>query len=272
MQSCDLVELAALVSAEAPGLLRRGDRFSTAGIGAYWTASKCRFDRWALRLRWARDGAVGRSKRAVAAARISLATSSEILTSEILTRVWAAAASAADLADGSSEMSPTAGSILFGHQEARRRVLNLIAAGHDRKERAAERLDRLRRVCERWTDLLLAPFVDLCELTPFAHNPSRVADFSDDHRDERKAKLTSRARQILHASLRSTFQRATTVPSGNADLNAIIADAIVACLDLERLDAAGVRLETPTYGWLFHTRVINSTRSVEQMVEELFEN
>ncbi|HKD36592.1 MAG TPA: hypothetical protein VKB78_07320, partial [Pirellulales bacterium] len=251
MQSSDLVELAALVSAEVPGLLRRKERFSAAGISAYWTASKCRFDRWARRLKRAHEGAAGRSNAAVAENRGCWATSSEILTSEILTRVWSAAVSAADRANGTSDLAPAAQSVLFGHQEVRRRVLNLIAIGRDRKERAAERLDRLRRVCERWTDLLLAPLSAFCDLKPLAHDVSRVADFSRDQHDERKATFSSRARQILHASLRATFRRAATAPSRNADLNSQIAAAIVACLDLERLDAAGVKLERPTYGWLF---------------------
>lgn len=272
MQSCDLVELAALVSAEVPSMFRGGERLSTAGIGAYWTASKCRFDRWARRLRCARDGLAGGAGAGTTELATCWATSSEILTSEILTRVWAAAASAADRAIGSSELAPTAQSILFGHQEARRRVLNVIADGHHRKERWAEKLDRLRRVCERWTDLLLAPLSEFCELASFAHDPSRAADFSRDHRDETKQSLSSRARQILHASLRATFRRVTAVPSRNADLNAQIAVSIIACLDLERLDAAGVTLETPTYGWLFQARVTNSARNVEQMVDELLED
>src|SRR5258707_10141965 len=91
MQSCNLVELAALVSAETPGLLRIEGRFSAAGIDAYWTASKCRLDRWSRRLKHARHGDGASSNSSILAEKSCLATCTEILTSEILTRVWTAA-------------------------------------------------------------------------------------------------------------------------------------------------------------------------------------
>jgi hypothetical protein len=269
MQSCNLVELAALISAETPGLLRTEGRFSAAGIDAYWTASKCRLDRWSRRLRLARDGDGAGSNSSILGEKSCWATCTEILTSEILTRVWTAAAAAADRAVQISELWPVSHSILFGHQEARRRVLNLIAAGHERDERSAGQLDQLRRVCERWTDLLLAPLAELCDLEPVAHNPSRAADFARDRLDERKSGVVSKAREILNASLKSTFRRSSAAPSLNADLNAQIASAIFACLNLERLEAAGVRLESLTYGWLFQSRVMNLAAGAESLVAGL---
>ncbi|HEV3417777.1 MAG TPA: hypothetical protein VG056_13210, partial [Pirellulales bacterium] len=151
MQASDLVELAALISAETPGLLGRGGRLCAAGIDAYWTASKCRLDRWSRRLKDANDSDGPENGKSAALARSCSATCAEILTSEILTRVWTAAASASDEIARTSDLEPIAQSILFGHQEARQRVLNLIGAGLDREASAAARLDKLRRVSERWT-------------------------------------------------------------------------------------------------------------------------
>jgi hypothetical protein len=272
MQACDLVELAALVSAETPGLLRAEGRFSVAGIDAYWTASKCRLDRWSRRLKRARDGDGTESNAEAMTDRSCWATCTEILTSEILTRVWTAAAAAADRSAQLSELSPVAHSIQFGHQEARHRVLNLIAAGHERDERSAGQLDQLRRVCERWTDLLLAPLAELCDLEPFAHDLARAADFARDRHDERQSRVGSAAREILNASLRSTFRRTSAMPSRNADLNAQIAATILACLDLERLEATDVRLENRTYVWLFHSRVLNAAADAERLVAGLLDD
>jgi hypothetical protein len=272
MQACDLVELAALVSAETPGLLRAEGRFSVAGIDAYWTASKCRLDRWSRRLKRARDDHGTESNVEAMTDRSCWATCTEILTSEILARVWTAAAAASDRSARLSELSPVAHSILFGHQEARRRVLNLIATGHERDERTAGQLDQLRRVCERWTDLLLAPLAELCDLGPFAHDLARAADFARDRHDERQSRVGSAAREILNASLRSTFRRTSAMPSRNADLNAQIAATILACLNLERLEATDVRLESRTYCWLFHSRVLNAAADAERLVAGLLDD
>jgi hypothetical protein len=189
--------------------------------------------------------------------------------------MWAAAAAANDQMAGQSELGPVAQSVLFGHQEARHRVLSLIAAGRQRERcregtpLSAGRLDQLRRVCERWTDLLLAPLAKRCEIERFAHDPSRVADFANDRIDEPGSPHGLRARQILGASLRATFRGTSRAPSGNADLNEQIAAAILQCLNLERLEASGVRLESPTYGWLFHARVESAAGAAERMVADL---
>jgi hypothetical protein len=269
MQASDLVELAALISAETPGLLGRGGRISAAGIDAYWTASKCRLDRWSRRLKDAGDSDECGYGKSAALARSCTATCAEILTSEILTRIWTAATAASDQTVQASDLEPIAQSILFGHQEARHRVLNLIAAGIDREASEAARLDKLRRVCERWTDLLLAPLAALCKIGDFAHDPARVDDFAQDRLDEGNSPFAPRAREILSASLQSTFRHGPFSPTSTADLNASIAASIFACLGAECFEAPGVRLGSLTYGWLFHARVLNATSDAQRLVAEL---
>ncbi len=278
MQSCDLVELAALVSAQVPVLLAGAGRITAVGIDAYWAASKCRFDRWARRL----NSALATSDRTAKprkfdgpiASDLSFATCCEVLTSEVLTRVWAAAAMASDAAASTSELGPVTQSILFGHLEARRRVLDYIAAVDKRRpEREAKRpirqLDQLRRICERWTDLLLAPLADWCDLESLAHDASRVTDFAQDRADDRDSEFDSRARAILAASLRVAFRRTGGGSTGNADLNADVAAAILRCLNLEQLEAAGVELDRSAFGWLFLARVAAAAQAAEQMVADL---
>ncbi|HEV2968838.1 MAG TPA: hypothetical protein VGY55_02540 [Pirellulales bacterium] len=269
MQASDLVELAALISAETPGLLGRGERISAAGIDAYWTASKCRLDRWSRRLKDAGDSDDHGSGKSVAHARSCTAICAEILTSEILTRVWTAAAATSDQIELTSDLEPIAQSILFGHQEARHRALNLIATGFDREASAAARLDKLRRVCERWTDLLLAPLTALCDIRHFAHDPTRVGDFAQDQLDEGNSPAAARAREILAASMQSTFRGGPFSLSPNADLNSRIAAAIVACLGSEYFEASGVRPGGLTYGWLFQARMLNAASDAQRLVEEL---
>jgi hypothetical protein len=275
MQASDLVELAALISAEAPSLLRRASRFSPAGGDAYWTASKCRLDRWTRQLKF--DCAPGGSRAVDARMEhpACFATCLEVFTSEVLTRVWAAAAEAEDQRSELTEFAPTAHSILFGHQEARSRVLNFMTTDLEgrpsRWQQQAQRLDRVRRVSERWTDLLLAPLADLCDLEAIAHDPARVRDFAADRIDERDAPTAKRARTILNLSLHSAFRRFSAWPSRNADLNSQIAAAILTCLNFDSLDPAGDPLEGQTYSWLLHARLSSATSDAERLVNDLLD-
>ena len=51
MHARELVELAAILSAQGPMLIRSTPQLSSHGVQQYWTASKCRLDRWARNLK-----------------------------------------------------------------------------------------------------------------------------------------------------------------------------------------------------------------------------
>lgn len=88
MQSCELVELAALATAHGPVLLASGGRLSSSALEQYWASSKCRLDRWSRALRQFLS-ATHRPDPDAAVAWTSLRGElEEILTGEILTRVW----------------------------------------------------------------------------------------------------------------------------------------------------------------------------------------
>ncbi len=191
----------------------------------------------------------------------------------MLTRVWAAASIAADERSESSELAPVAQSILFGHQEARKNVLNLIAANlkeePGRQHQQAQRLDRVRRVSERWTDLLLAPLAEFCDLQAVAHDPARVRDFAEDRLDERDLPTAGRARALLSASLRAAFRQIMAWPSRSADLNSQIAAAVLTCLNFDSLDVSSGSLERPVCSWLLYARLAATTTDTERLVSDL---
>ena len=91
MHARELVELASILSAQGPVLVRETTQLSGQGVQQYWTASKCRLNRWTRRLRSFADGgkAAGDAARPV---QWTLVRSQleEILTGEVLTRVWTA--------------------------------------------------------------------------------------------------------------------------------------------------------------------------------------
>ena len=190
----------------------------------------------------------------------------EILISEILSRVWTAALSAVDRAAGEEELEPIGRSILVGHLDCRNRVLHLIAAARGAGAGTTSgKLNRLRRVCERWTDLLLAPLATLADLSSLAHDPIRMRDMVDDFLDDQSDHVAAPRRTIFRASLLAAFPPSLGVPTLNADLNAQIAAGVLACFDLETLAA------TTAGPWLWHARAMNAANSAERWVGELME-
>ena len=146
MHARELVELAAILSAQGPMLIRSSPQLSSHGVQQYWTASKCRLDRWARNLKsFAADAA----QLDTAAVRMQWplvrGVLEEILTGEVLTRVWTAVLCLYDRQHGGNEFESLARSIMIGHLEARHRVLMLLVRGPGIDAEGAVKLNHLRR-------------------------------------------------------------------------------------------------------------------------------
>ena len=96
MHARDLVELAALVSAHGPVLIESGVPIPAASIEQYWTASKVRLDRWAGGLKQFAAAAEADTRRRQAQWPMFRGVLEEILSGEMLTRVWTAVLCAYD--------------------------------------------------------------------------------------------------------------------------------------------------------------------------------
>jgi hypothetical protein len=238
MHANELVELAAAISAEGPALLGVPGAVSMVGLAPYWASSKCRLQRWSRRLKSFRDRLVVQPPSATAPWLAALPLCREVLASEILTRVCAGFWAAFDRQHGSREAEPLARSVWIGHLEARHCVLNLLARGKGLPGTDAAALDRLRRASERWSDLLLAPFATLGEVTDLAHDAERLADFADDIADDHHFRTLGRTRNLWSASRIDAFASCRRLTTFNADLNAQIAASVLTCFDLDAGDDA----------------------------------
>ena len=253
MHARELVELAALLSAHGPVLIQSGQRIPADSIQQYWTASKVRLDRWAWSLRNFADRADEYAPHCRAQWPPIRGVLEEILTGEVLTRVWTAVLCAHDRRRGADEVEPVARSVMTGHMEARHRVLNLMVRGRGIDAEAAVKLNRLRRRTERWTDLLVGHLTDTYDVSEFAVDPKRAKDFAED----------LHAWPLLMASLRAAFQRGLSPDSPNADLNARIAAAILSCYPPELFDSTGL------LRCLWMMRLTNITEDTQGMIEDL---
>ena len=262
MHARDLLELSAIVSAHGPVLVRGVERLSASGMEEYWTASKIRLDRWGFCLREfmakANDAKWIKTQWPHICGVLE-----EIITGEMLTRVWTAVVCAHDRQHGADDAEPIALSVLSGHLEARHRVLTLLVGGPGMGAEAAMKLNHLRRRTERWTDMLVGYLAGLHDSCRFAVDPRRAKDFSQDLHYQCQHPGGRHAWPLVLASLRAAFQQGMTTQSPNADLNGRIASSILSCFQPELFDSTGLFCSM----WLM--RLVNAANDAQGMLDEL---
>jgi hypothetical protein len=264
MHARELVELAAIVSAQGPALVSGADRLSPTGIEQYWVTSKCRLDRWGRSLKaFAEETAdANETQRQVQWPRIQ-GVLEEILTGELLTRAWTAVVCAHDRRHGADQGESVARSVTIGHLEARHRVLTLLVRGPGIDAAQAVRLNHLRRRTERWIDLLVGYLTGLGDVSEFAVDPARAREFAEDFHYQSRLKGGRHVWPLVLASLRAAFRKGLHPLSPNADINAKIAAAILSCFQPELFDSTGL------FRSLWLTRLSNITNDAQGMIEDL---
>ncbi len=264
MHARELVELAAIVSAHGPLLVEGVERLSPSSLEEYWTASKIRFDRWGHSLRTfiaqADDSQWHKAHWPYMSGVLE-----EILTGEVLVRVWTAVLCAHDRQQGAEDADPIARSVMSGHMEARHRVLTLLVRGPGVEAEAAVKLNHLRRRVERWTDMLIGYLLGLHNSREFAVDQRRAQEFSTDLHYQCRHPGGRHAWPLVLASLRASFQHGLTPASPNADLNGRIASSILSCFPAELFDATGLFCSM----WLM--RLINAANDAQGMIDQLLD-
>lgn len=100
----------------------------------------------------------------------------EIFAVESVLRVLGTCLAAVDLQAGHNLYRPIADRVVLSVQHVRRRLLTGISqAGDDQSA-----LDRFRRRCERWTDMLIGPCLVRFGTATFTHDGRRAWEFGED--------------------------------------------------------------------------------------------
>jgi len=251
MDAGQLVELAAIVSAQGPALVQHCRRLSPQGVTQYWIASRCRQDRWLRALKTAQPG---RPELGVVL--------EEIITGEMLTRTWAAVCVAHDRYHHADESGPVARSVLGAHLEVRRRALRVLVGWPEPGGAEALHLNRLRRRTERWTDLLLGYLLGLDDVAEFAFDPQRARDFSEDLRYRNQWQTAGQVWPLVQGSLRKAFGPDLDRATPNADLNTAIAAGVLSCFPPEFCEPSSV------FGSLWLLRMDHLADDTQQMIAE----
>ena len=229
MNSRQMVELAALVSARAPTFVDAANRLPEGAVEECWSSNRQRQTRWVLALDQYRS--LTSHKRGERYASLWIRTHGmieEILCAEVLTRVWGATLTALDQRCRETRIEPIVRDVLGRHLEARRRALELLVDGPRVPWEDAAELDSLRRRAERWTDLLVAPLVLEHDVHGFAFDAERSADFAEAFNTGESAEDQPAAWSVLMPSLRLLFRRHDK-PAPHWEENQRIATAFVKC-------------------------------------------
>ena len=263
MQACDLAELSGLIAVSGASFLQGPRRLSDSGLRQYWMASKRRFEQWMRALpndRWAVASLSSEPRRLQLTPVLE-----EIFASELLTRVWTAQVCQYERRQDTTGSVAIAWSVLFSHLDARHRALQLLCEAPEQDRHAWAEVDKFRRRCEHWTDLLLAHLVPhgAAEAEAMAFNAERMHDFAEDLGDLRRVRRGENAWQLFQASLKAAFQGDDEVNSPNADLNDQIAAGILASFPPDLFDSTGALHS------LWQVRIEHGTEDTLNMVDDL---
>lgn len=261
MHARELVEFAALLASNGPAIIGHATRLSDSGLEQYWSASRSRQECWGRSLKtFSYELQYAQSKDMVTRWAEIRDVLEEILTTEVLTRIWGAVCCGYEQRRGLDEASPIVRNVLAGHLEARHRALNLMVYGHGLRVEEAVSLNRMRRRNERWNDMLLGYLPESTEAAEFAFSPARVKEFAADARDSIQPET---AWSLLLTSLRIAYQRQTCATSPNEGLNRRVAAAVLACLPSELFESTG------TLKSLWLLRMQHAANDTQGMIEQL---
>ena len=128
----------------------------------------------------------------------------QFLTTELMSRVWATVLAGLDRQTGKNDLTRIARNVVNGLRQLRHRVLSqLLTASAAWEGRAAE-IDRLRRRCDRWTDLLVGHVAGIEGTFDFALNPERARDFAEEYAEEASVSRSAMNR-LVSTGLRLAF-------------------------------------------------------------------
>lgn len=178
----------------------------------------------------------------------------EILIAEIQCRVFTCLLEQTAGRETTKAAASVTRSVWLGHQEVRCQVLAWIADGVGVGMPLADEVNRIRRRCERWSDLLLAKMGgDLAKM--FAVDTGRFAQFSqmEDETVDVVVELEPMVRGSLEQMLGSESEERAAFP----DLNQQVYEAIARTVDgrssdpsLESLQGQLAHLMTRVQSWI----------------------
>ena len=264
MRLPDLVELTSLLAANGDLFIENVPRVSAEAIEDYWTASRCRVERWRCDFHRAHDllpQVAGHDRDNLLSLIEGVVV--DVLATELLARIWSALAIGWESHRNGDDVTPVVRSAFLAHLESRNQILHFMAGSQNRPERAIERWNRLRRSAERTTDILLAGLpITSGSAGAFAHDVKRYRAAHDSWQAQEFDSTTRRGIGLVAGAFISQLEQQFPTVRGSVDLNGRIAASILRCLQAEMFQAIG-QIQS-----LWQLRLYSSVSVVELMLSE----
>lgn len=238
MHAIQLANIANWAAFNSQLLVEGSEPITSSSCSEYWSQSKCRQNRWMSALKVFEHDIKTRDENHDPWPAIEIVIQ-EIFVSEMLTRIWSATMIIHDDVQRSDELANIAHSIHIGHVEAKNRAMRMLLEDPDANPEVFDRLNKLRRKVERWTDLLLGQLPDLEAATLFAFQPNRVRDFSEESLEYTTNESTARQMIFANSMPNDLNQFASRFPA-NPEINRKIASGLLNCFTVDRFDSLGL--------------------------------
>ena len=248
-----IAETAAFASARSAFLIESTAAIPDQHLHDYWKCCRGRTMDWLRKL----DGLISEASVTAPEHHVQLWKSAEpiiaeVFVTEILTRVWAAILTAADLHRKEATGGPIARHTLKGHTEARNRSLTLMANTLQVPIAKMSQVDRLRRKTERWSDLLIGHLVLHYQLDEFAFESNRSVEFGQSQMREIIAATDEPVWEFVLAGVRLAFSSVDTVVAPSDVWNRGVVRSVLGSFPADSFDGTGtfksvrrVRIERP---------------------------
>ena len=193
-----LAELALVVSQVAPGMLDDHCTPSSESLCGFWQSNRMLQKQWMNEL----DAGASATLQEV---QIFERLAPRLFTSEILVRTFSTLLASLDTRLGTDDLTRVGRNVVSGMLQIRMKVLSRLLAIPEIHRDRVLKIDRLRRRCDRWTDLLVGTIAIRRNCFEFAFDRDRARDFGE---EAMFAEVEYRSRPFEHlvsAGLRVTF-------------------------------------------------------------------
>ncbi|MEI8022300.1 MAG: hypothetical protein WCH39_29080 [Schlesneria sp.] len=227
-----LAELALVVSHAAPGILEETKAPSAESICGFWRSNRL------LQKRWMNELDAGTNASSYDMELFETLTP-RLFTSEILIRTFSTLLAALDRRLGTDDLTRVARNVVSGLLEIRMivlsRLLTVVEDDHDR----VQKIDRLRRRCDRWNDLLVGTIGIKDECFEFAIDPDRARDFGEESMFAETEFGVRPFEQLVSAGLRGTFLQHLSNQNFEEPEFLILTKSILSCIPRQALHRDG---------------------------------
>lgn len=160
-----------------------------------------------------------------------------VLATDMVCRTWGTALGCLEKRNGRNDLTRIAANVIGGLLQIRNRVLSAILSDPTLPSAWGAEQDRLRRRCDRWTDLLIGTLCGFDNFYQFAVDADRARDFAEEsqaHSPERPVEL------LMAAGLRLSFLR--QLPEVSLDTAAYerLIQSILASLPEQAFSSSGL--------------------------------